>query len=154
MVGGAITSFRMEGVVIGVDDDGDALTAGIVSAEPVAGTAASAKASARQDISLNALDCAMRDHSQEPPIGVEAPARVVSVDKWKAELHRLGVLIRDPDPASSKGRVAFKRLKDGLTAAGLIGESCGWVWPSHGGVGYPHNPSPVTVTPLQPYRVV
>jgi hypothetical protein len=128
---GPLVSWRTEKIVTGEDEDGDLATATILSSEPVAGTTASAKASARAEIALNALDYAMASHAQEPPQGVEAPPRVCSSDKWKDELFRLGVLDRN----AKNPRVPFQRLRESLIKTDLIGESCGWVWSKASGPG-------------------
>ncbi|MEO9595902.1 hypothetical protein, partial [Rhodopirellula bahusiensis] len=52
-------------------------------------------------------------------------AKPVSITHWRDELIRCGVL----DHEAKNPRSAFKRLKDGLTAAREIVERDGLVWP-------------------------
>jgi hypothetical protein len=122
---GVLTSFAMQEIMTGVDEDGGALAVGILSAETLSIVPA-AKRSARQDIALNALDKALADNGQEPPAGADLPpVKVVRVEAWRDELFRCGVLERD----AGNPRSAFKRLKDGLCAADQIVERDGFVWP-------------------------
>jgi hypothetical protein len=104
-------------------------------------TAPKAKRTARQDLALNALDRAIREHGQEPPAGTDIPEwiKVVSVEQWRQELFRSGVLDRD----AGNPRSAFKKLKDGLVAAEQVVERDGFIWPMQpGGTLLPPCPSP------------
>ncbi|MGY3615945.1 AAA family ATPase [Bradyrhizobium sp. USDA 10063] len=112
---GVLTSFMGEEVVIGEDEDGDALTAFIVSATPV--QAPPERASRLSDNQVNALD------TLKSAIKEQGQKGAVEVHTWKEELFRRGVLDRDaPNP-----REPFRRLKAALIKTGRIEENNGMV---------------------------
>jgi hypothetical protein len=150
---GALTSFRMEDIAIGADEDGEPRTVGILSTEAVAITPKARATTTRQSLALNALDRALRDHGQEPPAGTDIPPylKVVAVEQWRLELFRCGVLDRD----AKNPRSAFKKIKDGLVDAQSVVERDGFIWPAQPGGGnviLPHFPgSPSIIPPPPPY---
>jgi hypothetical protein len=127
-VDGALTAFSAEEICIGMDEDGEPLTAAIISASIPTVHAPTAKRSAKQELALNALDRAVRDHGCVAPQGVAAPpwAKVAKVDHWREELLRCGVVRRD----LKNPRSAFKKLKDALAEGRHIFERDGYVWPA------------------------
>ena len=128
---GPITSFKAEEIAVGNDDDGEPLVVGILSNERVATQMFKTKRTTRQELALNALDRIIRDGGCEPPSGADMPAwlRIVTVDQWRDELFRCGVLSRN----AKNPRSAFKKLKDGLAAAEEIAERDGFIWPMQPG---------------------
>jgi hypothetical protein len=110
---GPLTSFSVQEIVLGVDEDGEPRVAGILSADVVAAPTAARKLSMRQDAALSAL----------------RRLGAIHVDKWKEELFRCGTL----DANAKNPREPFRRLKLELSDAGLIVEQDGIVRPSDGG---------------------
>lgn len=112
---GVMTSFMGEEVTIGEDEDGDALTAFIVSRMAVQATPeAASRLSDNQVNALDTLRAAIKEHGQKG---------AVAVGTWKEELFRRGVLDRDaPNP-----REPFRRLKGSLIKTGRIEEDDGMV---------------------------
>jgi len=112
---GVLTSFMGEEVVIGEDEDGDALVAFIVSAAAVqAPPEAASRLSDNQVNALDTLRAAIKEHGQKG---------AVAVHTWKEELFRRGVLDRDaPNP-----REPFRRLKGSLIKTQRIQEDNGMV---------------------------
>jgi hypothetical protein len=141
---GVLTSFAMETVSVGVDEDGEPQNVGILSTVVVA--AAPKAPTTQQSLALSALDRVTVSHGQEPPAGSDAPpwVRVVSVDRWREELFRCGAI----DRTHKNPRSAFKRIKDGLLAAEQINERDGYVWRAQpGGIKLPLFP-PVGSQPI------
>jgi AAA domain len=148
---GVLTVFGAEEIIVGTDEDGEPRTAGVVSTHVFASIAPTAKRSARQDLALNALDRVIRDEAAAPPPGADIPmwVKVVTVDRWRDELFRCGVLSRE----AKNPWQPFKRLRDDLAKANLIVERDGHVWPSQpGGIVLPSFPSSPSIVPcLPPY---
>ncbi|ARQ01710.1 AAA family ATPase [Pseudorhodoplanes sinuspersici] len=111
---GALTSFAGEVVNLGVDEDGDAVTAFILSMAAVAAPKATSRLSDRQVLALDALKTAIKEHGQ---------AGAVAVDRWRDELFRIGVL----DIEAKNPREPFRRLRDALARSQRIAESDGMV---------------------------
>jgi len=121
---GDLASFEIESVKLGVDEDGDDITAGILSTRVISPKAAK-RLTDRQRLALDALRKAIEAHGQPLPLHTtNISVLAVALEKWKDELFRNGTLDRDaPNP-----RVPFKRLRDSLGADGHIVEDNGLVW--------------------------
>jgi hypothetical protein len=122
---------------VGTDDDGEPVTAFIVSQRAVT-MALAPKTTTRQDLALRALRRAIESHGKEQPDRSDLPQlKMVSTEQWKDELFRAGVLKRD----AKNPREPFRRLRHELLAANQICERDGFVWPSQpGGVILPPLP--------------
>ena len=104
-----LTTFAVEEITVGSDEDGEPLVIGILSTDAVSAVMPKARRTSRQDLALSALDRTIRDSGQEPPAGADIPPwlKVASVEQWRNELFRCGVLDRD----AKNPRSAFKKLK-------------------------------------------
>lgn len=125
---GILTSFAGEVVQLGVDADGDPITAFILSraavaAAPVAGS----RLSDRQVLALDALRSAIKEHGDKG---------AVTVDVWRDEMFRTGVLDRD----ATNPRQDFKRLRDALARMKRIVEQDGFVRQGYAVLGVPPVP--------------
>jgi hypothetical protein len=132
---GPLTSFSVQEIVLGVDEDGEPRVAGILSAAAVSAPLVVRKLTGRQDAALIAL----------------RRLGAVHVDVWRDELFRCGTL----DGNAKNPREPFRRLKLELSAAGLIIERDGIVQPSNGGIiPFPSLPViPIPPPPLAPSHV-
>lgn len=109
---GPLTAFRGEVVNLGEDEDGDPISAFILSAAACPSAPKIAKLSDKAALALEALRRAINDHGENGAVSVEA---------WRDELFASGVLDRD----AGNPRSAFKRLRDSLVRANRISERDG-----------------------------
>ncbi|QDM32175.1 AAA family ATPase [Tardiphaga sp. vice352] len=121
---GALTSFGMDTIALGTDEDGDPVTTGILSARAFAGPQSTKPISPRLVLALDALSRAIEAHGTVAPAVAGMGNKAVAVDHWREELFRAGVL----DKAAANPRADFKRIKDPLTVANRIEEQDGLVW--------------------------
>jgi hypothetical protein len=147
--GGALTTFSAQEIVIGEDEDGEPLTTSILSTDVVAAPVKAAKPNARHALAVAALERVIRDHGQPAPAGSDIPSwlRVATVDQWREELFRCGILNRKV----ANPRSPFKKLKDGMMVAKRIVERDGFIWPMQPGGIYPppfSNSPSITPSPV------
>lgn len=134
---GPLTSFAGEVIALDTDEDGEPVTAFILSTRICTAVAPTSKLSDRQVLALDALRRAIKDHGKRAE-GMQA----VEVDHWREELFRSGVIERD----ASNPRADFKRLRDGLARSKRIVEQDGLV---RMGYAAPVTP-PAMLPPLPP----
>lgn len=134
---GPLTSFAGEVIALDTDEDGEPVTAFILSTRICTAVAPTSKLSDRQVLALDALRRAIKDHGKRAE-GMKA----VEVDHWREELFRSGVIERD----ASNPRADFKRLRDGLARSKRIVEQDGLV---RMGYAAPVTP-PAMLPPLPP----
>jgi hypothetical protein len=135
---GPLTSFSVQEIVLGVDEDGEPRVAGILSAEAANAQVGAPRLGKRQAAALDAL----------------RRLGSIDVDAWREELFRCGILDRN----AKNPREPFRRLKMDLSATGLIIERDGIVRPSEGGISLcpggppmpPHFPITVSSPPICP----
>lgn len=124
---GTLTSFAMETIALGADADGDPITTGILSRAAVPAAPKTSRLSDRQVLALDALRKAIQEHGDKG---------AVTVDLWRDELFRTGVLDRE----AGNPRSAFKKLKDGLARLKRIVEQDGFVRQGYATLGSPPVP--------------
>jgi hypothetical protein len=117
-------AFTLESVTIGPET-----TAPVVvpaDSADIPATKTQRKLSARNSLALKALAETVLAHGQPVPAGFQLPQgiRAVSVDQWKEELLRGGVL----DKAGPNWRTDFKRVRDQLADRSLIGIRDELIW--------------------------
>jgi hypothetical protein len=124
---GELTKFKAEIAVLGVDEDGDAITTAIISTD-LCGSAdgksnekAPLKPTERRAMDL--LYNAINDAGVRPPASLEFPqkVKVVPMDKWRTYCERGGL-------SEGAFRMAFKRVTISLANKQRIGTLDGWVW--------------------------
>ena len=122
---GVLTGFRLEPFEFGHDEDGDPIRTFILSTEILAG-ARQSRLSDKQTLALRALAEITLSYGCDPPADYDLPRgiKIVSAEKWKAELFRCNVL----DKEAGNPRARFKELRTGLAARYLIGSREDWVW--------------------------
>lgn len=130
---GELLRFKMQPYELGTDEDGDPIEVWIASSEvigtqPTTAKAAPIRLTAGQK---NAFDTLVQVASG----GISAPAStgpyghtVTTLDDWRAEMIRRGVIDRD----LANPREAFTRFKDALMAKRLIRIDGNHVWPING----------------------
>lgn len=126
---GNLTSFQMETIDLGRDEDGEPLAVGILSRSEAAAPKAT-KISDKQRNAIAALD----------RLGGRA-----TVEAWRQELLSCGTL----DKGGANPRAAFKRLKEALVASGEVIERDDYV-SRPGATGFPMPPpmaAPIIVPP-------
>lgn len=112
---GDLVSFKGEVVLLARDEDGDPITAYIVSKAPAVKEAkGGSKLSPRMSNALRALENAMQSFGRSGKVEVE---------KWREQLHREEVIPAD----HTNPREAFRQIKDGLVAKKLIRVLDGYV---------------------------
>lgn len=123
---GELTRFKLETFELGQDEDGDAITTAIVSAEAVEEVQTkSERIPDRHKLALAALDEAVLSHGEGAPLSLLLfDVKATKVDRWKDELFARGVL----DRFAKNPRTDFRRLKESMAAQSLIGERDGLVW--------------------------
>lgn len=126
---GDITSFRLEPIDFGKDEDGEAFGVHIVSRELLcAATSVVGRRSLseRQQLALAALAEAtlVKGISLPPKDGLPAGLKAITADDWRAELLRRCVL----DPAAGNPRARFSELRTQLQAKHVIGVDGDLVW--------------------------
>jgi AAA domain len=104
---GLLTSWEGETVEIGKDEDGDAITTYIVSQRTVQAPASTARMSDRLSAALTTLNRLIGAHGQNG---------AVTVERWREELFRSGVL----DNNAKNPREAFRRVRVELLTAKRI----------------------------------
>jgi hypothetical protein len=126
---GSVT-FKLRGVELGINDDGDPVTSCVVEpalgTKPVAPKTAPLRGVAR--VGLDQLRNCMVDHSANIPPSTHVPvgARGVTLDLWRSFLEKAGVI--NPEGNS---REQFKRIRVTLQGHGFIGVWGNFVWLSH-----------------------
>lgn len=122
--------FVLEGVAIGIDTDGDPVTA-VVAVETDEAATQSATAKRRklndgQRVALDRLNNLILDRGRPPPGMLHLPSsvKVVDLEDWKASLISGGVL----DEGAPGFRTDWKRLKTRLVELRLISIEGGLVW--------------------------
>lgn len=132
---GAQLPFRLKVVDLGAvrDLDGEAdederITSCVVVPETEVGERASPKLSPSAKLGLDALYALMHDGGERLPGTSTIPAGVygVKLEAWKSRF--LTVYGENSGASASSQAKAFKRLKDDLLSADLIGMSDPWVW--------------------------
>jgi AAA domain-containing protein/DnaB helicase-like protein len=130
---GHLTTFRLEAVALGIDDDGDEFSTSIVSADTYNSAADSPKKAPHLTNAtrnaLRALQEALADvgTAAAPSSHIPAGVTVVTVEQWRKEAYRRGI----SDGEDRARQLAFKRACDALIATGLIGLFDGLVWVSN-----------------------
>jgi hypothetical protein len=120
-----LTSYRVEEIPLGLDADGDPVTAGIisrviVSAEPKT----KHRVNEKQHLALNLLDRLIVDQGKIPRIESGLPpVNMVKADVWRDAIYAAGILNRD----AANPRTDFSRLRASL--ATQVAERDGYVWP-------------------------
>lgn len=132
---GPLTAFAGEIVEMGVDDDGDKISAFILSTKIYNSTPKESNISDQQRLALDALRTATDEHGER----IEG-VKWVSVERWREQLQRSGVTAH-----AKNERSAFKKIRDGLAAKKRIVESDGRVR-----FGYAAPIMPLTGLPLPP----
>jgi hypothetical protein len=122
---GPLTSYAGEVVALGTDEDGDAITAFIVSARAFAFIPKATKRNPRPDMAMAALHRAVEAHGQELPAPVGVGGRAVAIDRWRDELFECGFIGHD----SANPRADFKRVKEALVGNKRITIRNEYVWP-------------------------
>lgn len=119
--------FRLKGVFIGHDEDGDAVTSAVVEECGVPAKKGNApKLTGTDKIGLNALDDALTDHGQ-PMQDARFPKgqRCVSLDHWRAQCDRQSLTTGEGE---SSRRSAFHKVKTRLQDKDMIRVLDGFVW--------------------------
>jgi hypothetical protein len=122
---GPLTSYAGEVVQLGTDEDGDAVTAFIVSVRAFAALPKAMKRNPRHDMAMGALHRAVEAHGQELPSPVGVGGRAVALDRWRDELFECGFIGHD----SANPRADFKRVKEALVGNKRITIRNEFVWP-------------------------
>jgi hypothetical protein len=122
---GPLTSYAGEVVALGTDEDGDAITAFIVSARTFAAVPKASKRNPRHDLAMGALHRAVEAHGQELPAPAGLSGRAVAIDRWRDELFECGFIGHD----AANPRADFKRVKEALVGAQRITIRNEYVWP-------------------------
>jgi AAA domain len=128
---GVLTTFKLETVKLGVDEDGDDLTTAVVHAEQIAPAAPREKGRQlrpAERIALRALDEAINTEGKRAPANANIPksARVVDLDVWRQHAYRLGI---SASTGARAKQVAFKRVAESLFGSEAVGCCDGIVWP-------------------------
>jgi hypothetical protein len=127
---GDVVASRLERMELGTDDDGDPITSCVVvpaDHEQVrAAQNTSRRLSDRQRLALEALNEAVLSSGRPAPNEWQLPVATttVSVEAWREELTRRGVIDRD----AANPRQDFKRLRQALAVRKLIGDRDDFVW--------------------------
>jgi len=120
---------RLKVVETGVDQDGDPITSCVI--EEIESRTATAKSTAPAKLTksaknaLRALENAVADQGEVPPVSNHIPAdiRTVSVETWREYAYRMGISTSDEPRAKQK---AFKEGSATLIAAKMVA-----VWEPH-----------------------
>jgi hypothetical protein len=123
---GTLTSFRLEPIDFGTDEDGDPLRTFILAKEIVEGALTERPLSDQQRLALEALAEAILAHGSELPAvdGLPRGLKAVSAEQWRGELYRRNVL----DQTAKNPRARFSELRLRLAAKKLIGTRDELVW--------------------------
>ena len=126
---GPLTAFATEGVITGVDDDGDDMNTDILSAKKFSceATDASKKLSAKQKRAMAALAEALDAHGQAPPANLKLPTIIrvaVKEEHWREAMENNRAI--SPE-ATNKSRDFNDRLLS-LANKNRVGAMNGWVW--------------------------
>jgi hypothetical protein len=130
---GELLRFRLQPYEIGTDDDGDPITIWIASNEIIEKQSQStAKPQRLTPDQRNALNCLVQvaagGISAPHSLGLPPGFQVTTMDVWKAELLRRGVI----EKGHSNPRQAFKHYKETLQAKGLLAVDGDYIWPTKG----------------------
>jgi hypothetical protein len=120
-------SFTLRQIELGIDADGDAITACVVEeAEVQNKTAKSARLSPAQGRALQLLATAIDEAGEVPPASNYIPSgvRCVTENLWREYCYRGAISAGDQDAK----RMAFKRAAEALVVAGRVGKWGEWVW--------------------------
>ena len=117
-------AFTLESMDIGPETTAPVVVPADVADIPATGTRR--RLSARNSLAMKALAETVLAHGQPVPAEFQLPAgiRAVSLDQWKEELFRSGVL----DRTDAGHRMHFKRAREGLASRSLIGIRDDLVW--------------------------
>jgi hypothetical protein len=123
---GPLTSFRLEPVVFGEDEDGDPFRTFILSKELLAVGVTERGLSDQQRLAIEALAEAVLKHGKDLPAidGMPRGLKSVAADQWRAELYSRGVL----DKEAANPRARFSELRQRLSVKKLIGVRDDLVW--------------------------
>lgn len=122
---GALTSYAGEVVALGVDEDGDPITAFILSTRALPAVPKSAKRNPRHDQAMGALHAAVAAHGVDMPAPPGLTGRPVTLDQWKDALFECGFISHD----AANPRADFKRIKEALLGLKRITIRNEYVWP-------------------------
>ncbi len=128
---GSVIASRLDEVIVGKDEDGEAITSCVVV--PVDGAAAVSTAKKSMHLpkgaqtALRALREAVSECGCVPPASSHIPAgaRVVTTDKWRDYAYRLGISTSPEDRAKQQ---AFKRAFEYLIRGGYVRVLDNQVW--------------------------
>ena len=123
---GEMTSFRLEPLEFGLDEDGDPFGTYILSKEIFKSVGAERPLSDKQRLAIDALIETTLAHGQPLSLadGLPKGLKSVTADQWKAELFRRNVI--DQDARNPRSR--FNELRTSLAAKKLIGVRDELVW--------------------------
>jgi hypothetical protein len=127
---GETIASRLDGVVVGEDEDGEEITSCVVVPIEWIPPAKShkTKLGPKEQIALKALQYAISETGEPAPSSNHIPdgTNVVTRECWSGYAIRKG--ISDSDQPRAKNQ-AFKRAVDGLLAKGCVGQWGDLVWP-------------------------
>jgi 5S rRNA maturation endonuclease (ribonuclease M5) len=121
---GVLTRFKLETFELGRDEDGDAITTAIISAESFAGDSTGkngpSKLSPAEKRGIEMLERAIVDSGQPPPLSNVFPQniRVVPLALWRSYCEKGGLTSGE---AEGSFRKAFARVQVSLTTKSRIG---------------------------------
>lgn len=122
---GKTFAYRLKGVHLGDDQDGDPITSCVVEPAEATETKRGPKITGQALVALQALGEALAEHGQAMADTARFPAnrRVVSLDQWRAWCVRM-------DMAETPGatKTAFSRVKVTLQNLGAVCFLDGYVW--------------------------
>lgn len=126
---GSLTTFHLETFEFGKDEDGDPISTSIIAKDIPAKEAKSPqkrKLTDRHKIALDALTEVLITSSRDAPPAFQLAknTRVVEATAWRDEMFARGLL----DPEASNPRKDFSRIREALTANGLVGYRDKLVW--------------------------
>lgn len=130
---GVVTTFRMESVTVGEDEDGNPTTAPVIVQDDAkeaaeAFTTAMAKTAkpTQRHVALEHLIAAVKTDGVYPPDGEFSDgARVVKEEMWRERCYAAA-----GEATADAKRKSFQRAKLALLDADLIRETGQWVWPA------------------------
>jgi hypothetical protein len=132
---GTLTRFKLETFELGRDEDGDAITTAIISAEAFANDNAEKDGTSRlspaEKRGIEMLERAIIDGGQRPPISDVYPqtVRVVPLALWRTYCEKGGLTSGGADGSFRK---AFARVQVSLATKGRIGIWDELVWRAYG----------------------
>lgn len=119
-------AFRLHVVELGIDQDGDPVTACVAVPTEVSAPGASGKPLPAECLTaLDYLNDLVADHGQAVSAsGIPSQARVVKVDEWREHLKRRGL-----HEGGEAGKKWFQRTRNRLIAGKRIAVDGDFVWP-------------------------